>query len=208
VDNQLEKFETWISKMFANRLKKEVCYHNLNHTKQVVKKVKEIAEYYKLGEVEQEELFYSGWLHDVGYWDGEADGHEARGAQLTQEWLTEYGLSQERIDVIKSAILATKVPQNPQNLLESIICDADLYHLSSGKFYEQTILLKQERENIINEDLDMADWLKGSQTFMLSHHYHTDYAKEYLQPGKEKNLELLKDKIKVAEAQSGKKPKG
>lgn len=208
MDNQLEKFEAWISGMFANRLKKEVCYHNLSHTKQVVKKVKEIGNYYKLGKEDQEDLFYAGWLHDVGYWEGQADGHEERGAELTQEWLTEYGLPQGRIDRIKSAILATKVPQKPQNLIESIICDADLYHLSSDKFYDQTLLLKQERENIINQELELADWLKGSQAFMLSHHYHTEYAKEHLQPGKERNLVLLKAKIAEAEGHtSGTKPK-
>src|SRR5690606_34812453 len=152
--------------MFANRLKEEVCYHNFNHSKLVVNKIKEIGEYYKLSIEEQENLIYAGWLHDVGYWEGRGEGHEERGADLTQEWLSKFGLPQVRIDRIKSAILATKVPQTPKDLLESIICDADLFHLSSDKFYEQTILLKQERENILDEKIKLADWLKGSHSFM------------------------------------------
>src|SRR5690606_36360620 len=60
---------------------------------------------------------------------------------------------------------------------------------------------------ILNEDIDLVKWLKGSQSFMQSHHYHTEYAKRYLQPGKEKNLEFLEEKIEEAEANGGKKSK-
>ncbi|EPR68380.1 hypothetical protein [Cyclobacterium qasimii] len=43
---------------------------------------------------------------------------------------------------------------------------------------------------------------------MLAHHYHTDYAKTYFQPGKEANLESIEMKIKEAEAHSKAKSEG
>ena len=208
MDKQLEKFESWIREMFENRQKSEVCFHNLDHTLQIVEKVKEIGDYYKLKEEEQEDLFFAGWMHDVGYWEGTREGHEMRGAEMAQDYLLELGVSKERVDRIKSIILATRVPQNPQNLLEEIICDSDLYHLSSDRFFDQTLLLKKENENCGNGKISLTDWLKASKVFMMSHHYHTGYAKEFLQPGKEKNLELIEMKIKETGEDSGSSAKG
>lgn len=199
MDTQLEKFESWIRKLFENRQKPAVCYHNLDHTLQIVSKVKEIGQYYNLGKDEQEDLFFAGWMHDIGYWEGKGEGHEARGAAMAEAYLIDLGISKERIDRIKSIILATKIPQNPQNLLEEIICDADLFHLSSDNFFDLTILLKKEVENSGYGTIPTIDWLRKSQQFMESHKYHTTYAQQYLRPGKEKNLKLLQKKIKEEE---------
>lgn len=198
MDKQLVKFESWIRKMFENRQKSEICYHNLDHTLQIVEKVNEIGDYYKLGKEEQDDLFFAGWMHDIGYWEGKGEGHEVRGAEMAGEYLIQLGISKERVDRIKSLILATKIPQDPKNLLEEIICDADLYHLSSEQFYEQTLLLKKEKENFGYGKVPLSDWLRGSQVFMLSHRYHTEYARKFLQPGKEKNLKLIEMKIEEA----------
>tara|TARA_R110002020_G_scaffold273311_1_gene488432 strand:- start:215 stop:1402 length:1188 start_codon:yes stop_codon:yes gene_type:complete len=199
VDKQLEKFESWIREMFEYRQKSEICYHNLDHTLHIVKWVRIIGDYYQLENEEQEDLFFAAWMHDVGYWEGKGEGHEARGATMAEECLAELGIRKERIDRIKSIILSTRIPQNPQNLLEQIICDSDLSHLSSDQFFDQTMLLKKEKENSGYGNISLVEWLKGSKQFMTAHHYHTDYAKKYLQPGKDKNLELLDMKIKEAE---------
>jgi len=53
--------------MFETRHKSEVCYHNMDHSLQIVKKVAEIGEYYKLSTQEKEDLFFAGWMHDIGY---------------------------------------------------------------------------------------------------------------------------------------------
>lgn len=194
--------------MFENRHKSENCYHNIDHTLQIVEKVQEIGEYYKLEKEDQENLFFAGWMHDVGYWEGKGDGHEARGAEIAEEYLGQLGIGKERIDRIKSIILATKIPQNPQNLLEEIICDADLYHFSSEKFYEQTLLLKKEKENSGFGEIPLIEWLQSSQLFMRSHHYHTEYAKKFLQPGKDKNLKIIEMKIKEAQEEKGGRSQG
>lgn len=207
MDNQLEKFESWMREMFANRQMKEVCYHNLDHTLLIVTKVQELGAYYDLPKEEMENLFFAGWLHDIGYWDGVAEGHEAKGAELAQKCLLEIGLDQARIDRIKAAILATRVPQYPSNIIESIICDADLYHLSSDQFYEQTLLLKKEKELILGEKISLPEWLKGTRNFMNSHHYHTEFALKFFQHGKEKNMKILEDKIVEAELKESKKAK-
>ena len=37
---------------------------------------------------------------------------------------------------ITGNIMATKIPRNPKNLLQQIICDADTYHLGTKDFKE------------------------------------------------------------------------
>lgn len=192
--------------MFARKQRKEVCYHNLDHTFFMVSKVREMGEFYKLSDQDQEDLAYTAWLHDVGYWDGLAPGHEARGAEVAQEVLSDFGLPQVRIDRIKKAILATRMPQKPEDLFESIICDADLYHLGTESFYDQTLLLKCENEHS-GSPMELKDWLAESREFTRQHRYHTSFGQRYLEPVKQVNLKYLDLKIEQLEAE-GKKEKG
>lgn len=195
MDIHLKNFELAIRKMFAERLIPEVCYHNLDHTLSIVSTVNEIGVYYHLDKEGLENLFFAGWLHDVGYWEGIALDHEKRGAEFAKDFLKNYHVSESRIEVICQAILATKVPQEPHNLMDSILCDADLYHLSSEKCYAQTLLLKKENEQLNGKPVDLLAWLRNSEKFMEGHHYHTDYAVKYFRPGKVENLKFLKSKI-------------
>ena len=208
MDKQLEKFESWIRDMFKNHQKSEVCYHNMDHSMQLVKVVAEIGDYYKLSQEEKNDLHIAAWMHDIGYWEVKGEGHEEKGAKMAQEYLTELGFEQERIDRIKSLILATRMPQKPKNLLEEIICDADLYHLSSEKYFDHTVLLKKEKANLGFGKTSLIDWLRESKLFMQAHHYHTEYAQIYFQPGKEANLASIEMKIKESDASPKSDSKG
>lgn len=187
--------------MFSNRQKKEVCYHNIDHTIFLVEKVREMGEFYQLSDQDQEDLFYTAWLHDVGYWDGKAEGHEVRGAEVAQSCLREFGLPQNRIERIKKGILATQLPQSPSDLFESIICDADLYHLGTESFFEQTILLKCEKEENGSGPINLKDWLINSREFAKNHKYHTSFGQRFLEPVKKVNLKFLDLKIEQLEAE-------
>ena len=195
MDGHLKNFESSIRRMFAEQLNPKVCYHKLDHTLTIVSKSHEIGEYFRMDDQQLDDLFFAGWLHDVGYWNGVALDHEERGVLFAQGFLKEFGVSQHRIDVICGAILATKIPQKPIDLFESIICDADLYHLSSNQCYAQTLALKREHELLNKQTVDLLDWLKKSEKFMNRHHYHTDFAIRFYQPGKEENLSFLQCKI-------------
>ncbi|WP_343850430.1 Pycsar system effector family protein [Algoriphagus jejuensis] len=204
---QSEKFEVWIREMFARRQKKEVCYHTIDHTTLMVEKVREMGEFYQFSEEDQEDLFYTAWLHDVGYWDGSAAGHEARGAEVAQTSLEKFGLPQSRIDRIKKAILATQMPQSPADLFESIVCDADLYHLGTEAFYQQTLLLKCENEKAAGKPTSLKEWLVESRAFTLKHRYHTSFAQQFLEPVKKVNLKYLDLKIEQLESENRGKTK-
>lgn len=192
---QLENFEIWIRKLFATELKPEICYHNLDHTVSIVKRVGELADHYQLPKRDQIDLFLAGWLHDIGYWDGNPVEHEAQGAEMAGEFLGQFGIDPVRIERIQSAILATKIPQQPKDLFESILCDSDLYHLSKDDWFDQTLLLKKEREKISGKVVELLPFLKLSREFVSNHRYHTDFAQTQLEPQKQINLAKLESMI-------------
>jgi len=188
---QLENFETWIRKLFATELKPEVCYHNLDHTVSIVKRVGELAHFYQLPESDHSDLFLAAWLHDIGYWDGNPAEHEAHGAEMAGEFLGHFGINSDRIERIQSAILATKIPQEPKDLFEEILCDSDLFHLGGDNWFDQTLLLKKEREKISGKVMELLPFLKLSREFVSKHRFHTDFAKINLEPRKQINLAKL-----------------
>lgn len=188
---QLENFETWIRKLFATELKPEVCYHNLDHTVSIVRRVGELAHFYQLPERDHSDLFLAGWLHDIGYWDGNPIEHEAQGAEMAGEFLRQFGAHPARIERIQSAILATKIPQKPKDLFEAILCDSDLFHLGNEDWFAQTLLLKKERDKISGKVMELLPFLKHSREFVNKHNYHTDFAKIHLEPKKQINLVKL-----------------
>ena len=67
-------------------------------------------------------------LHDSGFVISH-ENHEIRGCQKARELLPDYGFNQTEIEQVCGMIMATKIPQSPSNLLEKIICDADLFYL-------------------------------------------------------------------------------
>ena len=131
----LNKVEQYARDSFDHTNLNKLLYHNLRHTESVASYAKQIAHHYQLGERDYFIVVASAWLHDLGY-TLERANHEAEGAGAAAIFLGNIGLSGADIDAIKGCILATKLPQNPHNLLEEIVCDADLYHLGTSHFSE------------------------------------------------------------------------
>lgn len=197
-----DKFEQWIRSQFAANQRKELTYHNLGHSEFIVEKVVEIAKYFNLDETDREDLFFAAWLHDVGYWKGEAKGHEDRSVEFAKSFLPEFGLAQDRIHRIAGGILATKMPQNPKDLFESILCDADLFHLGTADFLDKSFALKAEQEMMGHGSCSGKEWLKRTLSFLEKHTYHTTYGKTLLDPVRRSNCELIQQKIDELEKEN------
>lgn len=210
MNNYSQKFESWIRDKFEESQRKELVYHNLGHTEFIVEKVLEIAKYYALEDLDREDLFFAAWLHDVGYWKGEPKAHENRSAALAESCLLDFGLKKDRIDRIKSAILATQMPQRPKDLFESILCDADLFHLGTEEFLEKSLDLKLEQELLGVGVFSDQDWWGKSLDFLENHQYHTSFGKSYLEPIKRSNCRKINQTLEkeILETKSKKEKKG
>ena len=97
-------------------------------------------------------------------------------------------MADDKIERVKSAIKATKMPQRPKNKLEEILCDADLSHLGSQDFFEVSASLRREWHALGEEELSDEEWIKQNLDFLRQHEYFTAYGKETFSERKAKNL--------------------
>ena len=193
----VQNAEKEATRLLKDRLSVEFVYHNINHTNRVVDAAKEIIDHSTLTDDEIEVLMISTWFHDVGYIDG-CDDHETRSKEHVSKFLKDKGVDDERIEKVKDCIDATRVEQEPDNLMEKVIKDADSAHLASDDFETTSELLRQEWKLMNIKDHDPDEWIDVNiQMLSNIHRYHTSYAKENWQPKKQENLsELLKKKKK------------
>ncbi|MEO9965702.1 MAG: Pycsar system effector family protein [Reichenbachiella sp.] len=194
----LKKMLGEVSKYVVTSLKNELpdkyYYHNLQHTEDVVSATQLIAEGEGLSDQEKEIVEIAAWFHDLGHiYDSE--NHERKSAEIARDFLTNNKVDSEIIASVEGCIMATMMPQRPLTKLEEVLCDADLYHLSTDQFDGRAQLLRKEWEEINDEDFKNSSWLKINSDFLKGHEYFTTFAKKSFEEGKQKNLKALQTQI-------------
>ena len=139
----IEKISIHVISLFDQYQANDLMYHNLEHTKTVVKRSSEIAANYHLSDTELFILSAAAWFHDTGQLVGGTKFHEDRSVLIMKKFLEPRGIAQEIVDKIEGCICATKLPQSPKSLLEEVICDADTYNLGTEDFRKTDKLLKK-----------------------------------------------------------------
>ncbi len=177
--------------VFRDPVFEKYFFHNLRHTEEVVAAVKDIGMRSDLSDEEFELALVAAWLHDLGYKYG-ADNHEEPSSRLAEELLERLSVPTKKIKIISSAILATRLPQKPKTLIERVLCDADLYHLSNKTFEEKSELLRKEWKATGFREMSDQEWVQHNIDFMEAHTYHTPYGQTLLDEGKKKNIKRLK----------------
>jgi hypothetical protein len=93
--------------------------------------------------------------------------------------------------MIKEMILSTKIPRKPQNLLDEIICDADIAYIGNENLHEKISLLRKEWESTLNKYYSDYEWIKQNIEFIEANPFLTDYAKMMFGNIRSKNLKNL-----------------
>jgi len=124
-------------------------------------------------------------------------GHEEKGCEIASESLRKV-FSEEDIKKVCGMIMATKIPQSPNTLLEQIICDADLDYLGRNDFEPISQALHKEFIifKIIPEDII---WDHVQIKFFESHHYFTATSISKRNEKKLKHLNILKERSNWAQ---------
>ncbi len=191
----IEKCEDFIFGLFKEKSSKENIYHNHLHTIEVVNAVKTIGSAEKLTPGEIEIATIAAWFHDIGYIDT-YENHEQKSAEYAKNFLSEQSYPREKIDAVVSCILATKVPQKPKNILEEVLCDADLSHLGSKDFKDRNELYRVEKERKLGKSFSDVEWLKENIDFFSQHSFHTKYAKKNFTEKKTEHLSKLQKRLR------------
>jgi predicted metal-dependent HD superfamily phosphohydrolase len=184
--------------LFHQNKEIELVYHSQAHTEFVVSKAAEIARYYQLNDRDFFIVIAAAWFHDTGYYPGSSTDHELRGADIAKAFLSKKGVDEAIIQQVQGCIMATMMPQRPTNLLEQILCDADLYHLGTDQFAATNKKMRKELESHWNKKISKQEWRLKTLEMLESHSYHTDYAKNLLQQQKDENIQRLKLKAEAS----------
>jgi predicted metal-dependent HD superfamily phosphohydrolase len=177
-----------------NKLKEglhpDLTYHSIDHTLDVLESAERLAE---LEGIDPEELLLlrtACLYHDSGMLTTYR-GHEEASVELVREILPRFGYSTGQIETIGSMIMNTKLPQYATNLVEKILCDADLDYLGRADFFMIAHRLKYEWAVLGILPTTLQEWYVIQKRFLRSHEYFTGSARKLRQEGKAENLRQI-----------------
>ncbi|UCC40483.1 MAG: phosphohydrolase [Candidatus Aminicenantes bacterium] len=186
-----EKAKQYALKRLEQELPVALTYHSMVHTRDdVIPSIERLA---AMEGIEGEELLLlrtAAWYHDIGFIE-QLDDHECASVRMAGEILPGFGYAPAQIRVISGIILATKLPQSPNTLLEKIMADADIDSLGREDFLTQSDRLRAELVALGNVQTD-EEWYRGQIDFLESHSYFTDSAKTLRSAGKDLNIQKLR----------------
>ena len=192
--SHLAKASGFVTNLLQNNLPEGCVYHNIDHTMNVVESAKDIGEHSGLSKEDMDVLLLAAWFHDTGMVSVYI-GHEEKSIEIFKNYISKEQFPVEKIEKVVQLIKATKVPQNPVNLLEKIICDADLSHIGQKGFQNRAKLLRQEWEIVLDKKFTDIEWLNSNIEFLTNHKFNTEYAQEIFEEQRLTNLAKLQKKL-------------
>lgn len=173
----------------------DFVYHDIIHTTEVVQASEKIGKKSGLSEGDMEILLVAAWFHDIGYFEN-CDTHEEKSAAAARKFLTDNNYPENKINRVTSAIMATKLPTSPKDILEEILCDADLLHVGKKEFFDKSELFRVELERRNEGPLGDIEWLNKNLEFVTNHKFYTQFAREQYEEQKNANLLKLQKKYR------------
>ena len=191
---EFELVKKFIMKKLKKELPRNLTYHSAKHIKDVYGSAQTIA---KLEGVKGEDLtllLTAVLFHDSGFMKSRKE-HERLSCEIASEYLPAYCYSPAQIERICDMIMATKIPQTPHNILEQIICDADLDYLGRDDFFRIGNGLYEELciYGILN---NKDEWNRLQVRFLEKHTYFTNTAMKLRKPKKDEYIKMVKNKLK------------
>lgn len=202
----LEKTEQYVTKLLTEKLDKNIYFHNLKHTRQVIKAALEISENSGISEKDQELMLIAIWFHDTGFVKDYIN-HEEKSAEIAENFLKKHEFPGESIGVVKEAIYKTSIDTVPETLIEKIIRDADLAHIAKKSGLKRGELLRKELRFFCNKIYTDQEWYEVDKNFYENVNYYTKYARENWQPKITKNISRIEKKLMESKNQDTKSKK-
>ena len=187
---ELAKAEQFILDKLQMELPEYLYYHSFSHTQDVLAAALRIASDEGVKKEDTMLLRTAVLYHDAGFTIQNKD-HEEIGCDIAQKTLPNFDYTANEIRIICGMIMATKIPQSPHNLLEEIICDADLDYLGREDFevISNNLRLEFLEFGIV---LNNLEWEVKQISFLESHNYFTATSRRTRNTPKTKQILKLK----------------
>lgn len=195
---QFQKAKSYISGRLRKELPKHLSYHSVAHVKDVYQSAERLAQAEGVTGEDLKLLLTAVMYHDCGFMV-QAKDHEKISCDIAKEALPQFGYTEGQIERICGMIMATRVPQEPKNHLEEIICDADLDYLGRDDFFDigNKLYLELMVYGIIQTE---DEWNRLQVRFLEQHHYFTKTAIETRKAQKDAYVQQLKDALSKTSA--------
>ena len=165
-------------------------YHGIDHTREVIEAAKYFAALEDLSQYQTDILITAAAFHDLGYIDG-APGHEERSAQEARKVLCDFGYTRIDAEAVAELILATRLPCQPKNILEAVLCDADIAYLGGNDFYLHIAKFRAEL-SILGKDFPEQEWWEFQLKFLSGVRFHSPAARKCCARALQKRIQELK----------------
>lgn len=176
----VERVPEYIGNLFTYHLSKNHCFHNLEHTKNVVRAVGIISDHLELNENDKQVIQLAAWFHDTGFLSRPTD-NERIGVLIAENYLKTNELDPAIISKVRGCVLATKKGARAKNQLEAIIQDADMFHLAQENYWAQSFLLRNELYLTSELHYDDEQWYGINLNFLKTLSFKTPYGQKFLE---------------------------
>lgn len=190
---QFHDIQELVLDILEQGLPRDLHYHNVKHTVDVVTEVELIGWAEGISDEDLLILKTAALFHDAGH-TVSYDNHEYHGTVIAREILPRFNYTPDQIEKICEIIMSTKLPPKPKNLLESIICDADLDYLGRIDFIPVSNKLFEELK-VRDKIGTLNDWNKLQLTFISNHQYFTHTARKLREVNKQSQIERIRQLI-------------
>lgn len=186
----LRQVALYVEQFIQENLSADFAFHNLQHTRNVVKASDIISTGMGLKNKEKMLLHLAAWFHDTGYAKSSVE-HEEESVKIAADFLRSLKVEEDIINSVAELILATKYPQQPLNEMAQVLCDADLLHLSDSNYIEKAEILRYEWKTLKEKEYTDDEWIQINIDFLTNHRYYTSFCRENFEKAKRKNIKRL-----------------
>lgn len=183
-----------IVKKLREELPAWLTYHDYEHVRDVYRMSREIGRAEGLNDEELKLVLTAAILHDIGFTIGPQE-HEKSSCEIARQMLPAFNYSEEQIRIIESLIMVTSIPHKPENLMQMVICDADLDYLGRDDFFSRAEELYKEFLNL-GIVTDRKSWNEVQVKFLNLHKFFTRTSIAARNEKKAAHLKMIKEELK------------
>lgn len=177
-----------VERLLAEKLPSKMVFHDISHTKQVVRAARRLAQDQHLNGADTEALLLAAYFHDTGYTQKYL-GHEAISAELAAEFLRAQNYPAGGIDQVQALIRATEYGTGSAGPLADTLVDADLSGMGREEFTAAGERLRLEWEMYLpDRTYSTPDWVQYQLDFLTEQNFRTAAARVRYGPGRLENI--------------------
>jgi len=184
----------YVDLLFKEQMSAKLLYHDKAHTQSVRDVALILGKHYQVTPLELEVLEIAALFHDLGYITVYT-GHEAVRQDMAGLFLKKHHYPASLINQVQALIGATHIQQQPTNLLDEIIKDADLNNVGQGNYIRTITNLRTELDTFLDQQFKDIDWYKANIKFLDNHSFFTEKAKEIFNKKKKSNRKEVEQLI-------------